>query len=147
MEKVDTIERTITVARPIEKVWEALTVAEHLAQWFGDSAAIDLRPGGVFSIGWSEYDHRTEAIVEVVDEPTTFAYRWDAGTTEDGTQWTTLVTFTLDEAAGRTTVTVVESGLSSLPDELYASTMKENSSGWDAELADLERHLSGVAAR
>jgi uncharacterized protein YndB with AHSA1/START domain len=146
MSKVDTIERTITVASPIEKVWQALTVAEHLSQWFGDSAEVDLRPGGRFKIGWSEYDVMTEAVVEVVDEPTTFAYRWDAGTTDDGTVWTTKVTFTLDEAEGMTTVTVVESGLSVLPDDLYASTLKENSSGWTAELADLQGHLEGAAA-
>ena len=29
---------------PIDRVWSALTVADQLAQWFGDSAEIDLRP-------------------------------------------------------------------------------------------------------
>jgi len=146
VDKVDTIERTITVASPIAKVWEAITVAEHLAAWFGDSADIDLRPGGVFRVGWSEYEYMTEAIVEVVDEPTTFAYRWDAGTSEDGTMWTTRVTFTLDESAGMTTITVVESGLSQLPDDVYATTLRENTSGWESELGDLERHLVAVVA-
>ena len=38
MDRIDTIERTITVASPIGRVWEALTVADELAGWFGDSA-------------------------------------------------------------------------------------------------------------
>ncbi len=146
MEKIDTIERKITVSSPIERVWEALTVAEQLAQWFGDSAELDLRPGGAFRIGWSGHDHIAEAVVELVNYPTTFSYRWDAGTTGDGMEWTTKVTFTLEEADGETTVTVVESGLSELPDELYSRCLEENSSGWTAEMADLERHLEGVAA-
>jgi uncharacterized protein YndB with AHSA1/START domain len=146
MPKVDTIERTITVASPIAKVWEAITVADHLAKWFGDSADIDLRPGGTFKMGWSEYDNFSEAVVEIVDEPTTFAYRWDAGTSDDGTVWTTLVTFTLDESDGGTVITMVESGFSELPDDVYVKRLKSNTSGWDAELADLERHLTGVAA-
>lgn len=64
MTKTDTIERTITVTSPVEKVWEALTVADKLAQWFGDSADIDLRPGGAMRIGWSEFDTAVDAVVE-----------------------------------------------------------------------------------
>jgi uncharacterized protein YndB with AHSA1/START domain len=146
MDKIDTIERKITVSSPIDRVWEALTVADQLSQWFGDSAELDLRPGGAFKVGWSDYEHVSEAVVEIVDYPTTFSYRWDAGTTDDGIVWTTKVTFTLEEDNGMTTVTVVESGISELPAELYASCMKENSSGWTAEMGDLQRHLEGVAA-
>lgn len=146
MQKIDTIEREITVSSPIDRVWEALTTAEQLAAWFGDSAEIDLRPGGRFTIGWSDYEYVSEAVVEVVDFPTTFSYRWEAGTTSDGVAWTTKVTFTLEEDEGMTTVKVVESGLSELPEELYATSMKENSTGWTAEMADLQRHLEGVAA-
>ena len=146
MEKVDTIVREITVSSPIDRVWSALTVADQLAQWFGDSAEIDLRPGGSLKVGWSEYDSSTEGVVELVEYPTTFSYRWEAGSTEDGTMWTTKVTFTLEEAEGMTTVKIVESGLSELPDELYTRTMEENSSGWVAEMADLQSHLEGAGA-
>ncbi len=146
MEKTDTIERTTTVSSPIGRVWHALTAAEHLVQWFGDSAQVDLRPGGDFTVGWSEYDNVSKGVVEVVDYPTTFSYRWEAGTDEEGTVWTTKVTFTLEEADGTTTIKMVESGLSLLPDELHSRCLEENSSGWNAELADLERHLAGVTA-
>ena len=145
MSKVDTIERTITVSSPIARVWEAITVAEHLSQWFGDSAEVDLRPGGALRFGWSEYGEMVDGVVEAVEPEKLFSYRWTAGKTDDGTVWTTTVTFTLDEAEGMTTITVVESGLSELPDELYATTVKENTSGWNAELADLDRHLSATA--
>ncbi len=146
MDKVDTIVREITVSSPIDRVWRALTVADQLTQWFGDSAEVDLRPGGSFKVGWSEYDSVTQGVVELVNYPTTFSYRWEAGSTEDGTVWTTRVTFTLEEADGMTTVKVVESGFSELPDELYVRTVNENSSGWTAEMADLQRHLERATA-
>jgi uncharacterized protein YndB with AHSA1/START domain len=41
----DRIERTVELAHPPGAVWAALTTAEGLAAWFGDEAAIDLRPG------------------------------------------------------------------------------------------------------
>ena len=145
MAKQDIIERTIEVARPIGAVWEALTVAEKLSRWFGDSAEIDLRPGGAISFGWSEYGDTVAGVIEEVDEPATFSYRCEAGTDDNGTMWTTKVTFVLEEAAGITTVTVRETGLSLLPDELYDRTLEENSSGWTAEMGDLVALLSNAA--
>ena len=42
----DRIERTIDLAQPSRRVWEALTSAEGLGGWFGHRATVDLRPGG-----------------------------------------------------------------------------------------------------
>lgn len=147
MEKHDIIERKITVQTPINRVWEAITIADQLAAWFGDSAEVDPRPGGAIRFGWSEYNDSVEGVVEQVDPPTTFSYRWVVGSSEDGKLWSTKVTFSLEEAEGTTTITVVESGLSDLPDELYGRTVQENSSGWTAELSDLADMLQGSARR
>lgn len=141
MEKQDIIERTIQVSSPIETVWQALTVAEKLSQWFGDSAEVDLRPGGAVSFGWAEYGDVVAGVIEDIEEPTTFSYRWEAGADDEGRIWTTKVTFSLEESAGITTVTVRETGLSKLPDQLYDRTLEENSSGWRAEFADLAAFL------
>lgn len=147
MKKTDSIEREITVAGPIGKVWRALTDADELAQWFGDSAELELKPGGGFRVGWSEYNSIVDGVVETVEYPTLFSYRWEAGTTADGTVWTTRVTFTLEETDDVTTVKVVETGFAELPDELYGRCLSENSSGWAAEMADLQRHLEAVTAQ
>ena len=143
MDTQDTIELQITVSRQIGDVWNALTSAEELSQWFGDTAEIELRPGGAMKVGWSEYDEVTDCVIEDVVFPSTFSYRWNVGTKPDGGVWTTKVTFTLEETAGQTTVTVVESGLAALPPELYDQTLEENSSGWTAEMADLQQFLEG----
>ena len=48
----DRIERTVEIAHPPDQVWAALTTAEGLSAWFGDEAAIDLRPGGSAWMKW-----------------------------------------------------------------------------------------------
>jgi len=147
MPRQDIIERTITIDSPIDRVWDALTVAEHLAAWFGDLAEIDLRPGGAMKVGWTEYREEIACVVERVEYPTSFSFAWDAGVDENGSSWSTLVEFTLDESEGRTTVTVVESGLAVLPDSLYDRTLESNTTGWKAEFEDLIQYVTALATR
>lgn len=142
--RVDEIRRELVVAAPIEKVWEALTTAEQLSVWFGDSAEIDLTPGGRARFGWSEYDAITEAIVEVVERPYRFSYRWEALKDTPVEEVSTLVEFTLEPEGEGTRITLVESGFASLPEGEYDHRFAENSSGWTAELEDLDDHLAGV---
>jgi hypothetical protein len=39
---------------------------------------------------------------------------------------------------------LLESGFADLPDEAYQARIDENSAGWDSELEDLRRYLTGV---
>lgn len=144
--RVDEIRRELTVEAPIEIVWEALTTAEHLAQWFGDSAEIDLRPGGRARFGWSEYDNKTEAIIEIVERPTRFSFRWEALKNTPVEEASTVVEFELVPVGDRTRLTMVESGFSSLPEDEYDERFKENTSGWQAELADLSSYVTRVGS-
>jgi uncharacterized protein YndB with AHSA1/START domain len=139
----DVIVRRVKVRAPIDRVWGAITRADELAQWFGDSAEVDLRVGGSITFGWSEYGVTTIGVIEQVDEPYAFAFRWQASASVDDDPRSTLVTITLSEAGGATDVTVEESGLAALPRDVYDRTLEENSSGWTAELADLISHVGG----
>lgn len=128
----DVIERELHVDAPIERVWQVLTDPAYVARWFGDRAEIDLRPGGAAVFGWSAYGDG-HAVVERVEPPTLFAFRWmrehDVPFDPDGVQ--TLVEFSLTPDGGGTRLRLVESGF--VQDE----HRQENSGGWDAELADL----------
>jgi uncharacterized protein YndB with AHSA1/START domain len=142
MTATDSIERQMLVAHSIEAVWGALTTAEALAQWFGDSADIELRPGGKASFGWSEYGSVISGTVEIVDEPHTFAFRWAAvGGVPIDEAPSTLVTFSLTADDGKTLVKVVETGFASLPEDMRARSLEENTSGWKSEFSDLEAFL------
>ena len=144
MTKTDAIERSVTVSQPIARVWEALTRADHLARWFGDSAEIDLRTGGAIKLGWSEYASEIEGVIDEVVPPTRFSFSWAAHIAGDGSTWSTKVTFDLTEEDGNTTVTVVETGFAALPADIYETRLTENTDGWEHELADLQRLLEGI---
>ncbi|HEY6597370.1 MAG TPA: SRPBCC domain-containing protein [Asanoa sp.] len=56
---MDSIEREIVIAAPVERVWAVLTEPEHIAGWFGDSATGDTSVGGELILGWKEHGNRT----------------------------------------------------------------------------------------
>ena len=134
----DRIERELRVKAPVERVWQVLTDPAYVARWFGDTAEIDLRPGGRAVFGWKEHGDG-HAVVERVEPPREFAFRWarEAGVAvEDGES--TLVEFSLSPVDGGTLLRLVESGFG---DEAH---LKENSGGWDAELAELVAFAESV---
>ena len=143
----DTIERVVTFPVPRERVWDAITNPEQISRWFGTHTEIDqLTAGADIVFAWGEHVGRGR--IEMVDPPHQFAYRWEAGHPNLGIPFdelpNTLVTFVLDEVAEGTRLTLIESGFASLPQELGAYQLKENTSGWDAELKDLEQYLTQV---
>jgi uncharacterized protein YndB with AHSA1/START domain len=141
----DRIEREIELAHPVERVWQALTTAEGLAGWFGTAAEIDLRPGGRLWMRWEPQDVETEGTVTVVDPPHRFGFQWgiDGLPAEDPRR--TDVVSTLAATAGGTRVTVVESGFAQAAEDIARAAHKDNSEGWDAELADLTAYLDSLA--
>ena len=60
---MDTIERNIFIAAPIERVWDIVTPPEHMGRWFGDAGAE--RDGDTIKMRWEEHG---EAELRVVRE-------------------------------------------------------------------------------
>ena len=140
----DRIERELVLPVAIERVWEALTDPAEVSEWFDIHTEIDLRPGGAASFGW-EKDGRFRAVVEEVDPPRRFAYRWCLDReTPVGEGPTTRVEFTLEEASEGTRLRLVESGFASLPEGVRDRHLADNVSGWDESLGDLARHLAAA---
>lgn len=140
-----TVTRTITIAAPIEKVWAAVTEAQHIARWFGQTAVLDevaVGASGVFSFeGFGSFP----VLIEELDPPRMIAYRWsneqalaDAPIDPDHS---TVFRFTLEELDGSTQLTVVESGFDTQADP--AANMESHRTGWDAELDELVSYLEG----
>jgi uncharacterized protein YndB with AHSA1/START domain len=135
---IDSIERTILIAAPIERVWDIVTTPEHMGRWFGDAGAE--RDGDVIRMRWEEHGEAELRIVR--DEaPTVFAYRWDANVGGIGD---TLVEFTLTREGDGTRVRVVESGWDSLrtTDAERERLRAGNVGGWEHELGDLGRYAA-----
>jgi uncharacterized protein YndB with AHSA1/START domain len=139
----DRIEREIVVAAPAERLWEVLTRPEHIGKWFeGMDAEVDLRPGGAMVLTSHEYG-KFHAVVDRVEPPRRFAYRWarhpDTPVTESTT---TLVEFTLTPEADGTRLRVAESGFTGTDAVKVdqARHAEANSQGWLQVLDNLRRY-------
>ena len=118
-------------AAPRELVWAAYTEPEHLMQWWGPegftcpTAAIDLRPGGTWTVTMRDpagFDYPTNAVIESVEAPrrlvlteivdATIGEEWFAELetkrgADAGTPLTLTWDVTLDEDAAGTLMTIV----------------------------------------
>lgn len=143
MTQIDSIEHTISIPAPIERVWDAITQAEQMLEWFGTRVEVDFREGGMLVFGWD--DDVNIGRIETIRKPHEFVYRWRSYTSDISTPIddlpSTVVRFTLEETEDGTQLTMQETGFAALPPELYKTSMASNSSGWTVELKELEDYL------
>jgi len=140
----DRIERTVQVAHPPGRVWAALTTAEGLGTWFGNDAAIDLRPGGLARLSWTDGPSLELRVVRV-EEPAVFGFTWQIYGLPADDPRRTYVEFTLEPDGAGTRLTVVESGFAQLPDGAYEPAYEANTQGWASELGELVSYLDAAA--
>ncbi|MCI0686947.1 MAG: SRPBCC domain-containing protein [Sporichthyaceae bacterium] len=136
------IEQETFITAPVERVWAVLTEPEHVVGWFGDEAEIELRPGGSMVLGFREHG-RVHAVVETVEPPRVFAYRWATKPDEKPEAGnSTLVEFTLVPDGAGTLLRVVETGWTELamPASEQESRRAENTQGWLAEIGELKQY-------
>ncbi len=143
----DRIERTVELAHPPQRVWDALTSAEGLGGWFGNRATVDLRPGGAAQVEWDMDGkiHTAALTIIVVEPPARFAWTWGIEGLPEGDPRRTYVEFTLAAAGAGTRLTVVESGFAQLPDDLLETAYQGNVEGWQKELDELAAYLASAA--
>ena len=135
----DRVERSVEIDAPPSVVWEVITEAEHISGWFSDSVEIDLRPGGRIVLVW-EGAHTEHGVVEHLDPPSRFSFRWIRGSDREATEGnSTLVEFALSPADGGTSLRVVETGFATLdwPMERRTADLDAHSQGWEKELGEL----------
>jgi uncharacterized protein YndB with AHSA1/START domain len=140
----DRIERTVQLSHPPEKVWQALTTAEGLGTWFGNSAEVDLRVGGEARLTWDSGDTATLTI-ERLEPPRVFGYTWPVYGLPADDPRRTYVEFTLEPTSSGTTLTMVESGFAQLPEDGHKVAFSGNTRGWTNELGEFVAYLDGQA--
>lgn len=100
------VRREIVLDAPPEEVWEALTEADRLAEWFANEVELDAVEGGEGTFRWGDGSER-HAVVEEVEPARRFAFRWSDA---DGAG-ETRVELELAEASDGTILTVTETPL------------------------------------
>jgi uncharacterized protein YndB with AHSA1/START domain len=138
------IEREIMIDAPVDMVWRTITEPEEISQWFADRVELELEPGGDGYMGFGEQGG--PLVVEAVERPSRFSFRWNHPTGEDPVAGNSLlVEFTLvPEGAERTRLRVVESGLELLawPDAQKENYAAEHNNGWATFLGRLHALLT-----
>ena len=146
----DRIERKVLLKAPRARVWRALSNAEEFGNWFG----VNFK-GKTFVAGKSVhgnithpgYEHLVmEVLIERVEPERLLSWRWHPAAIEPSVDYsqepTTLVVFELAEADGGILLTVVESGLDKIPLARRATVLRLNSSGWDGQMRNIEKHVA-----
>ena len=149
MASTDRIEKTIQLRAPVSRVWRALTDAEEFGAWFRVKLESAFAVGATVRgrITYPGYEHlKMEVQVERMDRERLFSFRWHPAAIDPGVDYTaepaTLVEFRLEDVAGGTRLTVVESGFDCIPASRRAEAFRMNDEGWSEQMRNIERHVS-----
>jgi len=125
-----TIERELFIEASPEVVFDVVSSAEHIKEWWPDDASFDTAPGASGEIVFGEPggDRTVESFTVVeVQPPELFSFRWTHPRGEPAREGNSLlVTFRLTPTRGGTLLRMTESGFREM--------------GWNAAL--LEQHYS-----
>jgi uncharacterized protein YndB with AHSA1/START domain len=145
----DRIEKHVTLRAPRARVWQALSDAKQFGKWFGAVLEGTFEPGkrvkGQITIAGFEHV-KLEMFIERVEPEHLFSYRWHPYAVDPKADYSsepkTLVEFRLEEIAGGTALTVVESGFQHVPEQRRAEAFRMNEGGWAAQLKNIERYVT-----
>jgi len=129
-----TIERSIWIAAPRERVWQAVTDPAQIAQWFAPGTSFS-QSGDIISVRIGETEIEV-AVIVLVDPPRQI-------TTRNLPGMTITTTYTLKEENGGTRFTVTETGLESLSEDARKERLDQDSKGWETALENLKAFLEG----
>jgi len=138
------IEGEVLIEAPVEVVWRTITEPDQMSQWFADRVELVVEPG---AHGYMQFgDQGGPVVVETVDPPTRFSFRWNYPHGEEPvTGNSMLVELTLTpEGSERTRLRVSESGheLLAWPDAEKQRYADEHWDGWAEYLDRLARTLA-----
>lgn len=142
------VERTITIASPIERVWDAITKVEQFNDWFGVRLQQPFVAGSASSgpIAIEGFDHLTMSVdVEAIEKPHRFALRWHPHAIDPAKDYSaepkTLVEFLLRAEGDGTRVTVRESGFDHIPADRRDTAWRANDNGWAIQVERIKAHV------
>ena len=145
----DRIEKLVTLDAPRSRVWRALTDVKQFNAWFGVSLTTPFIAGAEVSGKMTnpKYDHLTMSIwIETMEPERFFSFRWHPFAVDPGVDYSaepkTLVSFTLEDVAGGTKLTIVESGFDAIPVSRRAKAFSMNSAGWEGQAKNLQKFLA-----
>ena len=138
-----TVERTIWIDAPRERVWQAVTESDQINVWWGGDywEITALQVGATIKFG--NPDDLMLATVAVVDPPREFSIQWPPQPQYHSIPIYT--TFRLAEENGGTRVTVTETGFEALSEDIRQQRFDSTAKGYETVLAGLKKHVEQSA--
>jgi uncharacterized protein YndB with AHSA1/START domain len=133
------VERSILIAAPRERVWQAVTNAEQVMHWLVPNlpdAFMKRNDDGKVAIYLGEMGIDF-VILEVIDPQRQLISR----TLPDRLISTT---FNLEDENGGTRVTVTTTGFELLPEDARENRLAQSGAGWEKTLENLKAHVDGT---
>jgi uncharacterized protein YndB with AHSA1/START domain len=148
----DRIERKILLKAPRARVWRALSNAEEFGRWCGVNFKGKAFVAGQLVRGpitYPGYEHIVmEVLIERMVTERLLSWQWHPAAIDPAVDYsqepTTLVVFELEEGDGGTLLTVVESGFDNIPPARRATVFRMNTSGWDEQMRNIEKHVAAT---
>ena len=138
-----TVERSIWIAAPRERVWRAITDPTQIEKWFSPGTPWRL---SALEVGGRLFVHNPETgaemhtqVIELVDPPHQLVTRSEPAPPETPH----VTTYTLEEENGGTRLTVTHSGYELEPDDRRWNNMEQNAFGFGMMLENLQAHIEG----
>jgi len=151
--ELGTIEREIYVEASPEVVFEVVSSAEHLQQWWPDEAHYERLPGETGEIVFGERGAGGAVVAfTVVDvkRPHTFSFRWTHPFAEPARVGNSLlVTFDLKPSGSGTLLKMTESGFREMGWDaaVLEQQYREHVTGWDFYLPRIAPYVAKLEAR
>lgn len=147
----DRIEKKIVLRATRSRVWRAITDSAEFGTWFRAEVDGPFEAGKKTASGritYPGYEHLSfEVEVERIEPETLFVVRWHPHAIDPEHDYsaepTTRVEFRLAEVSGGIELTIVESGFDALPPERREHAFRSNEGGWEEQLRNIERHVTG----
>ena len=136
------VERSIWIDANRERVWQAITDANEIMQWWSgeDYWEIEaLEVGGTIKFG--DPIDLMFATIAVFDPPHEFTIHWPPQAQYGNLEMFT--TYVLEEEDNGTRVTVTETGFEGLPDDIRQQRYDSTSSGYESVLSGLKHYIEG----
>lgn len=133
MEKLS-VERSIWINAPRERVWQAVTDPAQIQQWFAPTTTFK-QVGNRISIRVGEMEMEV-AEIEVIDPPHRL-------TTRSLMEPALSTTYLLAEENGGTRFTVIDTGFEALAPDARQARAGQNGKGWEMALQNLLAFMDG----
>jgi len=144
----DIIEKTIDLAAPVERVWNAVSDHQAFGTWFKVKLE---RP---FAVGeeargqmtFSGYEHVVwRATVVAIEPPRLFAFTWRPYALDPKVDYSgeepTRVEFRIEPTATGTRLTVTESGFDKVPAHRRDEAFRMNERGWTQQMKNIQAYV------